>query len=41
MSVFSEIVKGNIPCYKINEDERTLAFLDLEPEAPGHVLVIP
>ena len=41
MSVFSEIVKGNLPCYKIYEDERTLAFLDIEPEAPGHVLVIP
>lgn len=40
-SVFTKIVKGELPCYKIYEDERTLAFLDIEPEAPGHTLVIP
>lgn len=40
-SVFSKIVQGELPCYKIYEDDRTLAFLDIEPEAPGHTLVIP
>lgn len=40
-SVFTKIVQGELPAYKIYEDERTLAFLDIEPEAPGHVLVIP
>lgn len=40
-SVFTKIVKGEIPCYKIYEDERTMAFLDIEPEALGHALVIP
>lgn len=40
-SVFTKIVKGELPCYKIYEDERTLAFLDIEPETPGHTLVIP
>ncbi|MBQ6396299.1 HIT domain-containing protein [Candidatus Saccharibacteria bacterium] len=40
-SVFSKIVKGEIPCYKIYEDEENLAFLDIHPETRGHVLVIP
>ena len=40
-SVFTKIVKGEIPCYKIYEDEKTLAFLDIHPESMGHVLVIP
>lgn len=40
-SVFTKIVKGELPCYKIYEDERVLAFLDIEPEAEGHTLVIP
>lgn len=40
-SVFAKIVQGELPCYKIYEDERTLAFLDIEPEASGHTLVIP
>ena len=40
-SVFSKIVAGEIPCYKIYEDEKTLAFLDIAPETPGHTLVIP
>ena len=40
-SVFSKIVAGEIPCYKIYEDERTMAFLDIAPETPGHTLVIP
>ena len=40
-SVFSKIVEGEIPCYKIYEDDKTLAFLDIHPESLGHVLVIP
>lgn len=40
-SVFSKIVTGEIPCYKIYEDEKTLAFLDIHPETAGHTLVIP
>lgn len=40
-SVFTKIIQGEIPCYKIYEDEKTLAFLDIEPEAEGHTLVIP
>ena len=39
--MFSKIVKGEIPCYKIYEDEKTMAFLDIEPVAAGHTLVIP
>lgn len=39
--MFSKIVKGEIPCYKIYEDEKNLAFLDIHPETNGHVLVIP
>ena len=40
-SVFTKIVNGEIPCYKIYEDDKTLAFLDINPETPGHTLVIP
>jgi histidine triad (HIT) family protein len=40
-SIFSKIVNGEIPCYKVAEDERFLAFLDIFPIAAGHVLVIP
>ncbi len=40
-SIFTKIIQGEIPCYKIYEDDRTLAFLDIEPEAPGHTLVVP
>lgn len=40
-SIFTKIVKGEIPCYKIYEDEKTLAFLDIHPESMGHTLVIP
>lgn len=40
-SVFKKIVQGEIPCYKIYEDEKTMAFLDIEPEVSGHILVIP
>ena len=40
-SIFSKIVQGDIPSYKIAEDENYLAFLDIFPLAVGHVLVIP
>ena len=39
--VFSKIVKGEITCYKIYEDEKNLAFLDIAPETRGHTLIIP
>lgn len=40
-TIFTRIVKGEIPCYKIAEDERFFAFLDINPVAVGHTLVIP
>jgi len=40
-SIFSKIVNGEIPCYKVAEDDRYLAFLDIFPLVVGHVLVIP
>jgi histidine triad (HIT) family protein len=40
-SVFSEIIKGNIPCHKIAESDNCFAFLDIYPLAEGHTLVIP
>lgn len=40
-SIFSMIVAGDIPCYKIAEDEAHFAFLDINPVTPGHTLVIP
>ena len=40
-SIFSKIVSGEIPAYKVSEDEHYLAFLDISPLAKGHVLVIP
>ncbi len=40
-SIFTKIIKGEIPCHKIYEDERTFAFLDIHPKTPGHTLVIP
>ncbi len=40
-SVFTKIVQGEIPCYKIYEDADTMAFLDIKPEERGHTLVIP
>lgn len=39
--IFSRIVSGEIPCYKVAEDDRFLAFLDINPLAKGHTLVIP
>lgn len=39
--IFSKIVQGEIPCYKVAEDKNFLAFLDINPLAKGHTLVIP
>lgn len=39
--LFCKIVKGEIPSYKVYEDENTLAFLDINPEGLGHTLVVP
>jgi histidine triad (HIT) family protein len=40
-SIFSRIINGEIPCYKIAEDERYFAFLDINPLKKGHTLVVP
>lgn len=40
-NVFARIVRGELPCHKVWEDERHLAFLDIRPVQPGHTLVIP
>ena len=40
-SIFTKIIKGEIPCHKIYEDDKTFAFLDIHPIQPGHVLVVP
>lgn len=40
-NVFAKILRGELPAHRICEDERTLAFLDIMPRAPGHTLVIP
>lgn len=40
-SVFTKIIRGEIPCHKVYEDDKTIAFLPLRPVAKGHVLVVP
>ncbi len=40
-SVFAKIIRGEIPCHRVYEDEKVLAFLDVGPLSPGHTLVIP
>ena len=40
-NVFARIIRGELPCHKVYEDDRALAFLDIMPRAPGHTLVIP
>jgi histidine triad (HIT) family protein len=40
-SIFSKIIAGEIPCYKITEDEHHLAFLDVNPNSKGHTLCVP
>jgi len=40
-NIFAKILRGEIPCVKVYEDEKTLAFMDVMPQADGHVLVVP
>ena len=40
-TIFDKILKGEIPCHRVYEDEHVLAFLDISPLAPGHTLIIP
>jgi histidine triad (HIT) family protein len=40
-NIFAKILRGEIPCHKVHEDEDALAFMDIMPRAPGHSLVIP
>lgn len=40
-SIFTRIIQGEIPCFKVAEDEQHIAFLDVQPVAVGHVLVVP
>lgn len=40
-SIFTRIINGEIPCYKVAEDDKNIAFLDVNPVTPGHVLVVP
>jgi len=40
-TIFSKIIRGELPCHKVYEDDLVLAFLDIQPIAPGHTLVIP
>jgi len=40
-NIFAKILRGEIPCTKVYEDEHTLAFMDIMPQVPGHTLVIP
>jgi histidine triad (HIT) family protein len=40
-NVFAKILRGELPCHKVYEDDRAFAFLDIMPRSPGHTLVIP
>jgi len=40
-NIFAKILRGEIPCFKVYENDRTLAFLDIMPRSAGHTLVIP
>jgi histidine triad (HIT) family protein len=40
-NIFAKILRGELPCHKIYEDDKALAFLDIMPRAPGHTLVLP
>ena len=40
-NIFAKILRGEIPCHKVYEDEHTFAFMDIMPRCPGHTLVIP
>ena len=40
-TIFSKIIRGEIPCHKVYEDDKVFAFLDINPLSKGHTLVIP
>jgi histidine triad (HIT) family protein len=40
-TIFTKIIQGEIPCHRVFEDDRVLAFLDINPLSPGHTLVVP
>ena len=40
-NIFAKIVRGELPCYTVYEDDKALAFLDIMPRSPGHALVLP
>jgi histidine triad (HIT) family protein len=40
-TIFSRIIRGEIPCHRIYEDDKVLAFLDVSPLSPGHTLIVP
>jgi histidine triad (HIT) family protein len=40
-NIFAKILRGDMPCHKVYEDDKALAFLDIMPRAPGHTLVLP
>jgi len=40
-NIFAKILRGEMPCHKVYEDDKTFAFLDIMPRAPGHALVLP
>jgi histidine triad (HIT) family protein len=40
-NIFAKILRGEVPCHKVHEDEHTLAFMDIMPRGRGHTLVIP
>jgi len=40
-NLFAKILRGELPCHKVYDDDRALAFLDIMPRAPGHTLVLP
>jgi len=40
-TIFTKIINGDIPCHKVAEDEKHIAFLDIRPSAEGHTLVVP
>ena len=40
-NIFAKIIAGDLPCHKVYEDDKTLAFMDIMPQAKGHVLIIP
>ena len=40
-NIFAKILRGELPCYKVYEDDKAFAFLDIMPRAPGHTLILP